>query len=216
MAELRTEEEQLEALKRWWHEYGKSLLLGVAVALVLFFGWQTWQKREANQAANASALYQNLIQSVVMQLDEGSARDLTGLQQMADLLKADHAKSTYAGYAALLMARVKAEEGDYAAALTELDWVLSAKLELDLHRVAQLRKARVLMQLQRQDEALILLTQFDAGAFEAQYQEVLGDLYLQLGDEAQALTAYERALAIPAATERPILQMKRDNLGEAS
>ena len=35
---MRTEEEQVEALKRWWQENGKTLLLTLAVALALVFG----------------------------------------------------------------------------------------------------------------------------------------------------------------------------------
>ena len=42
MAELRTEEEQLEAIKRWWKENGTSLIAGVAIAAAGVFGWNAW------------------------------------------------------------------------------------------------------------------------------------------------------------------------------
>ena len=38
MAELRTEEEQLEAIKRWWKENGTSLLAGAVLAAAGVFG----------------------------------------------------------------------------------------------------------------------------------------------------------------------------------
>ena len=47
MAELRTEEEQIEAIKRWWKKNGSSLLLGIALALAIVFGWQAWQNHQA-------------------------------------------------------------------------------------------------------------------------------------------------------------------------
>jgi predicted negative regulator of RcsB-dependent stress response len=39
---MRTEEEQVEALKGWWTENGKSLLFMVAIALSAVFAWKTW------------------------------------------------------------------------------------------------------------------------------------------------------------------------------
>ena len=43
MAEMRTEEEQIEAIKQWWKKNGSSLLIGVGLALAIVFGWQAWQ-----------------------------------------------------------------------------------------------------------------------------------------------------------------------------
>ena len=44
MAELRTEEEQVEALKSWWKENGKSLIMGVVIAVAAVFGWRGWNQ----------------------------------------------------------------------------------------------------------------------------------------------------------------------------
>ena len=68
MAELRTEEEQVQALKNWWNENGKSLLLWIAVALAAVFGWKGWQQQQAVEAENASVLYQNLLDATVSAL----------------------------------------------------------------------------------------------------------------------------------------------------
>jgi len=43
MAELRTDEEQVEAIKQWWKNNGSSLLIGIGAALAIAFGWQAWQ-----------------------------------------------------------------------------------------------------------------------------------------------------------------------------
>ena len=42
METFRTEEEQVEAIKRWWQENGKSTVLGVAIAMAAVFGWRGW------------------------------------------------------------------------------------------------------------------------------------------------------------------------------
>ena len=50
MDAYRTDDEQVEALKRWWKENGTSTLLMVAVAVGGYFGWQAWDTRQVQQA----------------------------------------------------------------------------------------------------------------------------------------------------------------------
>ncbi|MEX2327847.1 MAG: tetratricopeptide repeat protein, partial [Pseudomonadales bacterium] len=37
-----TDEEQIEAIKKWWDENGKSILIGIVLALGGVFGYQAW------------------------------------------------------------------------------------------------------------------------------------------------------------------------------
>jgi len=53
-----TDEEQLEQNKEWWQRNGMPLLMGGALAVVMVFGWQFWQKHQLNQAQTASTDYQ--------------------------------------------------------------------------------------------------------------------------------------------------------------
>ena len=43
--EVRTDEEQEEALKKWLADYGKSIVIGIALAVSILFGWQGYQIR---------------------------------------------------------------------------------------------------------------------------------------------------------------------------
>ena len=61
MTELKTEEEQIAALKKWWSDNGKSLLIGIGVALAIVFGWKAYQNNLIQTKAEASSLYQQLI-----------------------------------------------------------------------------------------------------------------------------------------------------------
>ena len=56
-----TEEEQVEALKKWWAENGKSAVFGVVLGLGAIFGWREWQDYETARAMAASELYQELV-----------------------------------------------------------------------------------------------------------------------------------------------------------
>jgi len=214
VAEMRTEEEQVEALKRWWQENGKTLLLTLAVALALVFGWRTWQDRQAAEAANASALYQNLVQAVTLALGpEPDAAQVATAEHLALNLKTDYEDSAYASLGALLMARVAVEQAELDQALEELEWVLVRDPSDALRTVATLRKAQVLGEQGQVGTALALLDSLEPGNFEVSYQELKGDLLLKDGKAAEARDAYRLAAqAAETSGVRPLLTMKLENL----
>ncbi|WP_151702689.1 YfgM family protein [Nitrincola alkalilacustris] len=215
MAELRTEEEQIEAIKSWWKENGKSLLLSILVVVSAVVGWKSWQQYQVNQASQASALYQNLVDAVIQTVgNQADAGAVSTAEHLSERLKGDFTKTSYAQFAALLMARVAVEQGDLSRAQQELDWLLDGRAEGDILRVANLRKGRVLAELGLVDDAIALLQNADAGAFESGYQELLGDLYSMSGRVDQARAAYNRALEVSQTSQgQAILRMKRDDLG---
>lgn len=191
MESYRTEEEQVEALKRWWKENGRSTMVGVVLALGLGFGWQAWQKNQESAAQNASNLYQQMLQA--LSAEEGQTGTIG--RQIATELKDSHRGTVYAQFAALHLARLAVNEGQPQVAEQELRWTLAMADEGDdVHQVAQLRLARVLAAQEKEEEALTLL----AGAntdFIASYAIARGDILLAQGREADALAAYESAAA---------------------
>lgn len=214
MAELRTEEEQLDALKNWWKENGRSLLIGVVLAVSAVLGWQGWHSYTERQATEASWLYQNMVEAVVSELDENANPQLETIQHLGNQLKENHSKSSYSQFAALMLARVAVHAQDYPQALVEFDWVLERTNEEDLKVLASLRKARVLIAMDQLDQASLLLSTLSPRSFTALYYELLGDIALQKGDISSAAQAYDQALAAAEnMPNQPVLQMKRDELG---
>ena len=61
MDAYRTEEEQVEAIKRWWSENGKGVIAAVVIGVLGSVGWQSWQDRQVSQAEAASGIYQELL-----------------------------------------------------------------------------------------------------------------------------------------------------------
>ncbi|WP_417534053.1 YfgM family protein [Marinobacterium stanieri] len=218
MAELRTEEEQINALKNWWNENGKSLVLGVAAAIALVVGWQAWQTRQEQQAAAASVLYQNLSEAVQLASVQADDSQYATAKHLAEQLKQEHEGTAYARFAALVLAAAAVRQEDYAQASTELDWAIAAADETDdISRVATLRKAALLQQQSEEQAAVTLLKSLDAGTFEAERQELLGDVLKAQGQNEQAFAAYEAALEAAGGEQlRPLLKMKRDDLVGAS
>lgn len=214
MAELRSEEEQLEALKNWWKENGRSLIIGLVMAVSAVLGWQGWQSYTERQATEASWLYQNLVEAVVSELDENANPQLETITHLGNQLKDNHAKSTYAHFAGLMLARAAVQTQDLKQALNELDWVLEQATEEDLKITATLRKGRILLSMNEVDQAKILLQGFDPGSFSSLYYELQGDIALKQGDRVAAAEAYAQALASAEnMPNQPVLQMKHDELG---
>lgn len=211
MESYRTEEEQVEALKRWWQENGRSTVIGVVLALGLGFGWQAWQKNQQQAAENASVLYQQMLQALASE-DPAAVDDGQGF---ALRLKDEYRGSTYAQFAALHLARLAVLAGQLDTAESELRWVLAMADEgSDVQQVARLRLARVMAAAGQAEDALALL-QESGTDYTAAYAMARGDILLQLGREAEALTAFENAAAAldPAAPVPRTLQEKLQYLG---
>lgn len=218
MALSSSEEESIEALKRWWHESGRLLLAGIVAVVVVYAGWQFFQGGQSRTAQQASALYDQLTQLVVLVPgEEASAGDRDQARQIVDRLKAEHGGSTYALYGALFGARLAVEDGNLAQAREELEWLLDntrsgffSETEPTLVRLAQLRLAEVMLASGDTGSALTLISSADHGSLRAEFEELRGDIYMAQGQRDQALGAYESAML--AGNGSPVLQMKLTEL----
>ena len=214
MSEMRTEEEQVEALKTWWKDNGKSLLLGIALALAVVFAWRGWQNNQQVTAENASVVYQNLIQAVaVASAPNGTDDQRATARHLASNLKEEYGSTAYAQFGALLNARLAVDAGELDTALAEFDWVLAHSPDAGMQAIATMRKARVIAAQGDAQAAIALLEGLGAEHFTASVGELKGDLYLQLGDTDKARAAYQFALdAVEQKGTRPILAIKLNNL----
>lgn len=209
-----TDEEQLAQVKEWWQRNGKPLLLGGALALVLVFGWQFWQKHQLNQAQSASVAYQQLLNAA---LNEGEV-DAAEVSRLGTLLQKEFAGTHYAQYGSLFVAKVAVESGRLDEAATELQAVLDKPADKTLEELARQRLARILAAQNKAEEGLALLKGDAAEAFAASREELRGDLLVKLERPDEAHAAYSKAkelLSQDAAIGG--LQLKLDDLarGEA-
>jgi len=226
LATYGSDEEQVEALKGWWKDNGTSVLSGIVMVLVVFFGTRQWQAMEAADNGAASDLYQQIADLATSSLQQNQtvpAESLPAAQSIYATLKAEHADSLYTRYAALAMARFQVEQGDLAQAATELQWVLDnpdrgfmQEVDEELLLTARLRLARVKLAQGEAEAALALLQAVEPGTFASGYAEVTGDVLISLGRRDEARLAYQRALATSETGNDALLRLKLQDLGVGS
>lgn len=224
MAISAAEEENIEALKKWWDENGKGLALGLGLAAVGFFGWQFWQEAKIDSAAATSDIYEQLLASVAV----APGTELSSTQRLqaagyAEELKTDHGDTEYALFGALFAAKLAVEANDLDKAEQELQWLLDnskdgmfQKTEASLLLTAKLRLGRVILSKGEAQRALDLVNTVDPQNYEAAFSELRGDIYVSQGKKVDALDSYQAASqAGQAGATSPLLQMKIDSLTAA-
>jgi predicted negative regulator of RcsB-dependent stress response len=198
---FRTEEEQVEAIKRWWQENGKSTVFGIAIALSIVFGWKGWQGHTKDQAAQASAIFDNLLVADAAVQRDGTSRSTA--EHLATTLKDQYASLSYGQFAGMYKAKYAVQDGEYELAASELEWVLDQGPEPVIKAQTQVRLAQVRFALNDYPAALSLLDAVAGSGYNAQAAELRGDILFAQGDNAAALSAYQQAKLLARDQEVP-------------
>jgi predicted negative regulator of RcsB-dependent stress response len=201
-----SEEERVEALKKWWKDNARSVIVGIAMGAAVMYGWNAWQTSQRNKAEEAAGLYQNLLTAVENKQTE-PARQLS--QRLID----QHQGSVYATYGALFQARLQVEAHDLAGAKKTLQDLLRTVRDDNVKHLVRIRLGSVLMALGEHEEALRMIEPLAGdrlGEFERLYEALKGDLYANLNRQEDARLAYEKAKRL--GDDSPLLQLKLDNL----
>ena len=200
-----TEEQQVEAIKRFWKENGLSLVIGALLGLGGLLGWRYYNDSQIATKEQASFAYEKASEELV--------KGESGFSQAKTFIDS-HSDTGYAMLMALEMAQQAIERKDLTEASKQLEFVAShAKLSA-VQSVAQLRLARIQIEQGELELALSTADKVTDPAFKGQSQEVKGDVYLaqQLFDKARA--AYSAALETNERDQ--VLKMKLDNLAIAA
>lgn len=206
MSVYKTEEEQIDDLKRWIKSYGPSIVMGIVLAIALLYGWRYWNSYHHNRAVKASVLYQQAVDAY-----QTKSSDL--LTNSVATLQSKYPKSPYASYAVFLQVKVAADQQDYTTAEEKLDWIIHHSHDKNIKAMAELRLGSILTADQQEELAIKTLESIKVPAFEGLAHIKIADAYLALGDANNAKINYEAAskLLPDASNTMPTLAVKLDN-----
>ena len=205
MAELTTDDEKVEAIKKWWKENGTAVVAGIAIGLVAVFGWRAWVNHQDQVGQRASLAFEQLLMAASTGENESAAKQ-------AEALADQHSGTPYVALADLALAKVRVEQDDLAGAADALRSAVDRAPDPSLATLAAFRLARVLVASNALDEALAVIEQHDhGGAFSADFAGLRGDIALAKGQTAEARAAYEAALAGNAGLSR-LIELKLKDL----
>lgn len=201
MERFETEEQQIDAIKRFWKENGTVIILGAVLGLGSLWGWRYYNDSALAAKESASTAYSASLEQFVQN------DDVAGLNQFV----ADNSNTGYAPLAALIVAQQAVQNDDFEQAISQLQIAAIGKSEIA--DVAKLRLAKVHLQLKQYDQAITQLDAVVANAFEDQVNELKGDVFYAQGNFDAARDAY--ALALIELPEDRNIKMKLDNIAFA-
>lgn len=211
MSDLRTDEEQVEALKRWWEDNGKQLVGAVVLVVGGWLGFDAYQSNQQATAASAQVLYQQLLK--LRQQESFTDEEKAQIQFLASDLKKQYAGTPYATYAALLLAKDSVEDQQLDQAESLLRFALSKTKEPALEQLVTARLARILSAQGETDKAMALIEKPPEGPFGSLFLEIKGDILTQKGQLVDAKHAYDQAMAsVSKSSPNAYLEMKANDL----
>jgi predicted negative regulator of RcsB-dependent stress response len=202
------EQEQLDQLKHFWNTYGTLITWVVLLAAGAFVAWNGWQYFQRNQAAQASALYDEVERSA-------QAGDTARIERTLADMKDKFAGTAYAQQAGLLAARALYEKGNADASRAALGWVAEHAVDPGYQAVAKLRLAAELLDAKSYDEALKQLSGDFPKQFEGLVADRKGDIYLAQGKRDEAKAEYQKAWTAfdPRTEYRRLVEIKLNAVG---
>lgn len=199
-----TENEQVDALRRFFIENGKALAIGVVIGIGALLGWRYWQNHQQAEMTGASQSYQQASEALTGGKADGVALAEKFIEKNAN---------NYGVLAALQVAQHDVDQKDFAKAEQRLAWAQGQTKDENLKSLIELRLARVQLQENKLDDALKTLDLVKATGWVAMAQDVRGDVLVKKGDVKGAREAYSKGLASDASQSlQALLRMKLNNL----
>ncbi|WP_018983040.1 YfgM family protein [Salinimonas chungwhensis] len=204
MEQFATEDQQVEAIKRFWKDNGTAIIVGAVLGLGGLWGWRYYSESQLEAKAQASSEYQTVIENATEQGNVESVREFAKT----------NADNGYGDIAALIAARQLVEQGDLEGAAAQFKLLLDRAEDSHLSALAGVRLARLQIEMDAADKALVTLDGIKSESFAALVAEIRGDAYVKKGQADDARMAYTKALESDTANQ--LVKMKLDNLSVAT
>ncbi len=202
-----TEEQQEEAIKSFFKENGLQILVGAALGVAGFTGWNFYVDSQIEAQESASVEFDQFLKVAGAESAQVDVVD----SELSKFVEA-HGDTGYNIFANLVAAKKSVEAGELTVAETRLQAAVNATTETSLKGLVNTRLARVQVALEKYDAALETLSLVTAPAYEARVAEIKGDALVAQGKESEARQAYQLAADKGGLEGNTILKMKLQDL----
>ncbi len=207
MIDYANDEEQLDALKGWWAEYGQTVIIAGVVGISLVVGGNYYRNTRTETLQAASTLFDQTYGE-----QNAGAPTAVGKAEIIEL----YPDTPYAALASLAEAKALVGQGELAGAVEKLNWAIEQADQDAVKAQAQLRLARVFTAQKEYVKAKAVAEDIAPGIYAASVEEIKGDIAAAEGDVDTARNAYQGALtqvdkALPP--HKAVIQLKLDGLG---
>lgn len=188
MSVYMTEEEQIEAFKKWWKKYSTLITMIVSLVFLSIAGYQYWNWHQQKIQMQASNRYEHLMLAL-------SNENLKEVQAYANQLIKEYDNTVYADVAHLTLARIAVQKHHYEDARNHLGVVAKKSHMNALQQIAKMRMARILTFEKKYDDALSIADSINDTIYSSLINELKGDIYAATGDKEKAAIAYQKAVS---------------------
>ncbi|WP_210450646.1 YfgM family protein [Pantoea ananatis] len=198
------ENEQVDALRRFFANNGKALAVGVVIGIAALGGWRYWSSHQQDSAKTISAEYQKVTRA----MHAGKPETLEAVNTFAS-----ENSNTYGALAALDLAKQYVDSNQLDKAATLLQNGLKDTKDANLQAVINLRLARIQLQQNQADAALKTLDSVKGDGWTAIVADIRGEALLSKGDKQGARDAWSKGVESDASPAlKQMMQMKMNNL----
>jgi predicted negative regulator of RcsB-dependent stress response len=209
-----SDEEQLDTAKSFFKKYGSALISLVLIALIAFFGWEYWKKKNSAEDQIQTAKVQLLIDEAKAVGDDPKLA--ANLDSTAEKIVKENPDSIHAIQTQFVMAKIAYDQQNYAKAERELKKIVNTQIkDKGLQEIVKIRLADSQLAQKKYDEALKTLSGEPLPQFKTSIEEARGDIYVAKNEIENAKKAYQSAWdsLIENKQERQILQIKLQSVG---
>ena len=205
------EQEQVDALKSFWKQYGNLITWTLVLALGGFAAWNGWNWYQRDQGIKAGAMFDELDRSL-------QSGDVERSEKIFADLQARYPTTQWTAQGGLMLAKLQIDKGRTEAAQGVLRWLGEKPKDEGLRAIAALRLAGVELDAKRWDEALKAVEAANVKGFEPLAADRKGDVLLAQGKTKQAAESFQVAWkGLPESVEyRRVVEAKLNALGVAT
>lgn len=200
-----TEEQQIDAIKRFLKKYGVFLIISAVIIIAGIGGWHYYQSVHKSSLEQASQTYSNLI----LKFQEKGINDERDEMQK---FVTDNKNNTYGVLVSLLLAKEFVKQKEYKQAISQLIQLKSYNKYAPLDPVINLRLAKVQLAFGKFDDAIKTVGLITAPSFAVKANQIKGLIYLNKGDTVKAYYAFKLAVDKSRGNVDPILQMQLNDV----